>query len=364
MRPAGRSVSFLGEIRVKASIAKLCRPLSVLGLSAALSSAPLLAAEVQEAPGPEARPAAVAAPHGGAIFAVINGREVTSQEYEEAFVSLVRQRFYHGQVPEDELLKARDEVKERLVQRVVLLEEAKRRGIEPDQAWVEQSVADYERRYVTDPRWLESRDKVLPGVRAQLSEKNVVAQLENQVRNLPEPSEADVLAFYTAKPELFTEPEKLRLSAIMLRVDPSSPATTWDATREEANAILARLEAGGDFNEAARLHSSDFAGTSGDMGYLHRGMLPDTIQAKVDDFVVGKINPPIDVLEGVVILRLEERVAPKKREFAEVATRARELLVRESQEEAWRSLTSRLVGQASVKFMQAPTTDLGKRTDN
>ncbi|MBL8450228.1 MAG: peptidylprolyl isomerase [Dechloromonas sp.] len=294
------------------------------------------------------------------IFAVVNGREVPSQEYENAFASLVRQKFYHGQVPEKEIAAAREEVRTRLVQRIVLLEEAARRGIVPDQRQVGETLAAYDTRYATSAAWRESREKLLPGLKQQLEEQSLVTQLESLVKKVDEPGDADVKAFFEARPELFTEPEKVRLSIIMLMVDPSSPATAWDATREEAKAIHKRLLGGADFSETARMHSGAYAESGGDMGYLHRGMLPEALQDRVDKYVLGQINEPVDTLEGVAILRVDDRIAPQKREFADVAQRARELLLRDRQDQAWKALVQGLVAAADVKFFQGPAIDQNK----
>ncbi len=291
------------------------------------------------------------------VFAVINGRSIPTSEYEMAFTTLVRQRFYHGQIPEGELAAVREEIKNKLVQRVVLLEEAERRQIKPDEAQIEEVIAGYEKRYTNSPQWQQNREMLLPELRRQFAEQSLIAQLDQQVRNLPAPTDEEVRAHYDKHPELFTEPEKLRLAVILLAVDPSSPATAWQATREEAKAIYSRLQNGADFDEAARLHSSVYADKSGDMGYLHRGMLPELIQKKVDDFEVGKINEPLDTLEGVAIFRLTDRKPAQKRDFADVATRARELLVRDRQDAAWKKLIDALVAKADVKFMHAASSE-------
>ena len=285
------------------------------------------------------------------IFAVINGRSIPTSEYEAAFTTLVRQRFYHGQIPEADLVAVREEIKSKLVQRVVLLEEAARRKIVPDDKNIDETLAGYEKRYTNSPQWQQNRELVLPELRKQLAEQSLIAQLDQQVRDLPKPSDADVRAYYDKSPELFTEPEKLHLSVILLAVDPSAPATAWQATREEARAIYGRLQNGANFEEAARLHSSAYAEKSGDLGYLHRGMLPESIQQKIDSFEIGKINEPMDTLEGVAIFRLVDRRPANKRDFSDVAQRARELLVRERQDAAWKALIDRLVAKADVKFM-------------
>jgi hypothetical protein len=326
-----------------------------------VASLPLLAsAEGNESPGPatSSQGKVLSAPHDShaAVFAIINGREVPTEEYEAAFTTLVRQRFYHGQIPDNELTGVREEIKSKLVQRIVLLEESDRRKIVADSEMIEQTINGYDKRYATSPQWVENRERLLPDIRKQLAEQSQVALLEKQVRDLPEPTEQEVRTFYDANPGLFTEPEKLRMAVILLAVDPSSPATAWEATREEGKAIYRRLMGGADFDEAARLHSSVYAANNGDMGYLHRGMLPETIQDRIDKFEVGKINEPMDTLEGVAIFKLLDRLSAKKRDFADVATRARELLLRERQDRAWKDLVDRLVAKADVKFMFFSTT--------
>lgn len=289
------------------------------------------------------------------IFAIINGRAIPTEEYEAAFAGMIRQRFYHGQVPEGELAAAREEVKGKLVQRIALLGEAKRRGLLPDEKVIQVELDTYEKRYANRPEWQANRERLISDLRLQLEEQNLVYQLDQQVRNLPEPTEDEVRAFYIEKPELFTEPEKLRLSVILLKVDPSSPATAWEGTRQEAAAIHQRLLGGADFSEAARLHSAAYADAGGDMGYLHQGMLPEPIQNKIDGFKIGAVNEPVEMLEGMALFRLDERVPAKKREFADVAARAKELLVRERQDNAWKALVAQLVAKADVKYLHGPS---------
>lgn len=330
-----------------------------VALTVGLAGLPAAWAQAATAPAAESEQSAAVARKEmhDRVFAVINGRAIPTSDYEAAFTTLIRQRFYHGQIPENELAGVREEIKSKLVQRVVLLEEAERRNIAPDMAQIDETLAGYEKRYTNSPQWQQNREMVLPELRKQLAEQSRIALLDKQVRDLPEPTEAEVRAYYDKNPGLFTEPEKLRLAVILLAVDPSSPATAWQGSRDEARAIYGRLENGADFEEAARLHSSVYAEKSGDMGYLHRGMLPENIQQKIDKFEIGKLNEPIDTLEGVAIFRLLDRLPAKQRDFADVSARARDLLARERQDAAWKSLIDRLVAKADVKFMHAVSTE-------
>lgn len=319
---------------------------SLLGLAGVAGAAPASAqaqAETQAAAQADAD-----------VFARVNGKPISKREFHSAYSNHLRQQFYHKEVAEERLLAARQEVADRLIERILLVEEAERRGLAADQAKLDEIVAGYERRYAGSPMWQQNRETMLPGLRSHLAEQNRLEQLERSVRNVAEPTDQEAMAFYAGKPDLFTEPAKLRLHTILLKVDPSSPKAVWDAAREEAARIVARLQGGADFGETARMHSNDrSAGDGGDMGYLHLGMLPEPLQARIDQLQPGVVGDPIDVLEGVGIFRLDERVPARKREFADVAGRARELLKREKAEQAWKDFLAGLRQTASIVVFEA-----------
>jgi parvulin-like peptidyl-prolyl isomerase len=301
-------------------------------------------------------------PAGTPLFATVNGKPVTLQEYEAAFTATMREKFYHGKVPDGEMAAVREQVKDKLVQRVLILEEADRRGVMPDGKVVADEVATYEARYAASPMWQQNRERLLPGLTKQLEERSRLEVLEKEVRGTPALSEADILAYYNRHPEQFTEPEKVRLSVILLGVDPSAGGAAWQQAREEAKTLHNQLAAGADFAEAARLRSSGrFAEEGGNAGYLHRGMLPEALQQKIDAFKIGAVAEPIDVLEGVAIFRLDERVAARKRDFADVAPRARELALREYQDKAWSDFVKSLSAKADIKLVFNHTGSESKR---
>ena len=318
----------------------------------------------QGAKSPDAVPAASSAPQTPQTasipvapapqFASVNGKPVTQAEFDAAFSAFLRQKFYHGQVPQDQLLSARQEVEDQVISRVLLLDEIDKRGIKPDTEDVEKQIASYDKRYAPNPNWQKSRETMLPGLRSQLERQSRLARLEQAVRDVPVPSPDQVQAFYKAKPELFTEPEKLRLRTILLAVAPSSAQQVWDAAISEAEAIVKRLRSGTDFAEQARLSSNDSsAEQGGDMGYVHVGMLPEALQAKIDQFKLGEVGEPVQTLQGIGIFRVEDRIAPVLQPFERVAERARDLLHREQKEQAWKDFLVKLRSEAKI-VIQAP----------
>ncbi len=288
------------------------------------------------------------------LFAVVNGKPITLDEFHSAYAGFLRQKFYHGEVPKDQLLQARKDVTDQLINRILFVAEIEKRGILPDSEDVERRLQVYEQRYANSPAWQKNRETMLPGLRQQLNTQSQLNRLEQAAKNIPAPSAEEVKAYYSSKPELFTEPEKLRLHSILLAVDPSSSRAVWDAALREAEGIVRRIRAGADFGEQARMFSKDgSAERGGDMGYLHLGMLPDNLQAKIIEYKFGEVSEPLEMLQGVGIFRLDERVSPKLQPFENVAVRAGELLLRDRQEKAWTDLVARLRGEAKVEIFES-----------
>lgn len=312
---------------------------ALVGLAAALMFAPVTALRAQAMP-------------GGAVFAVVGEKVIAYSEYQTALASGMRQKYYHAKPPEAELAMFQREVGDRMVNQILLFDEAKRRGIEPDRVKVQETLAGYERSYKDSEQWRANRARLLPELVDKLEHQSVLERFEQTVRAVTAPSDQAVRAYYAAHPDLFTEPEQVRLSLILLKVDPSSPRVVWEKAGEEADRLTERLAKGADFAELARLHSSDpSAVRGGDLGYVHRGVLPDPVQKQViDTLKPGAVTPPVVLLEGVAIVRLEDRRAAKLRSFAEAAKRAAELLAREQSESAWQRLITELRARTRVQF--------------
>lgn len=332
--------TFLNTLRRKPLAATLLFAVATLAAAQTTSVAPVAAT---------ATPPKTA---GEALFATVNGQAITQKDFHAAFASYLRQAYYHGQVPEGKLTEAREEVTTRMVNRVLLLAEAKRRKIAVDEAKIEETIKEYETRYASSAMWQQNRTTLLPELKQQLAELQLLGEIEKIGKTIAEPTDAEVMAFYKERPQLFTEPEKLRLHTILLKVDPSANKATWDAAREEGKRIVARIQAGAAFEDMARLHSNDgSAEKGGDMGYLHLGMIPDNLQKSISDSPLGAVTQPLDVLEGVAVFRLDERKPSQLMEFKDVSARARDLLKRERVENAWNTFIADLRKSADIKLL-------------
>ena len=285
------------------------------------------------------------------LFAIVNGRPILLSDFNSAYADTVKERFYHGLIPEGQAEVVHKDVTVTLIDRELLVEEAEKRGLVPNLAKFDQVLASYDERYKDEPRWKEERERAIPAIKKIVASESLIEQLRKNITDVPKPTPVEVRAFYQQNPELFTEPENPRLSVILLKVDPSSPPDEWSKTQEKAREIYDRVKGGEDFAKEARLHSShDSAENGGDLGYLHGGMLSEGLEDKLRKLEIGEVSPPIKMLEGLAIYRLHDRIPAKLQEFSTVESRAQELLVRDRQMKAWTTTLKQLRATASIKY--------------
>ncbi len=288
---------------------------------------------------------------GEKTAAVVNGVNVAADEFDKVLAVAARQKYYHRQPPEEQLAAFSREVIDGVINRMLILADAERRGMQADTVKVDAALAAYEERYKDSAQWQRTRSEMLPALRARMEEQSRLERLEASVRDAGEPSEAELRGYYESQSALFTEPDKLRLALILLKVDPSSPAVTWATAREEAAAIRARLEKGADFASLANLHSSDpSAAKGGDMGYLHRGTIPAAVHEELDKLPVGAVSEPLTLLEGIALMKVVERAPAKLVPFESARPRAADLWRRQRSERLWGEYVARLRADATISI--------------
>lgn len=322
---------------------------TLLALALAAGTLTGIAAEPPATTKPS-EPTAVSQP----LFATVGSTAIGVAEYDAAYAQMQRQRFYHRKAPDHEVRALKREVGDTLINRVLLLEEAGRRGIGPDRGKIDAALAGYEKQYGGSPQWPRMKAEALPALVAELERQSRVEQLERVVREVGTPGDAQLQAFYDKNNALFTEPAKQRVSLILLKVDPSSTQAVWDQAMEEGKAIAGRLAKGADFAEAARLHSGDqSAASGGDMGFMHRGAIAEHVAQRLDKLALNEVSEPLQILEGIGIFKVTERVDPQLHALPKVRDRAIQLWKREQSELAWKGLIEKLRAGASINVLDS-----------
>ncbi len=266
----------------------------------------------------------------GDVFATVNGEVISTAEFHAYLAAGVRQRFYHGKSTEKEQAAFRSEMTQNIVDRVLLLQEARRRGIVVKAINLEN----------------EGQQPV-----AQLREDAVIDRFKAMESEAIDVTKQEVEAYYASHPEKFTRPEQVRVSLILLAVPPYGTSEAWQNRLTEAEAIAKQLKQGDSFASLAMQHSDhESSKKGGDLGFVHAGMLAPDVEQLIKSLSPGENAAPIYLLQGIAVFRLEERTEKKLNSYDAVASRARDLLLRERREKVWDGLQMELRAAANIRI--------------
>lgn len=247
-------------------------------------------------------------------LAIINGKEITASEFDLRWsqVPEFARKTYAG--PD-----GRKKFLEELITRELLLQEARKRGLDRDRALVER-VERFKERSVLDNLMREEVDS------------RITVTLE------------EMKAYYAANPESFTSHDDLRASHILVK------------TEEDALDARKRLDQGEDFAALARKVSLDLATRfkGGDLGPIKKGQTIPQFEKTLLALKVGEISHPVATQFGYHIIKLNARASGAPLSFEDAKDLVKEQIQVEKKRKRFDELVASLRAKAKLRVADVP----------
>jgi peptidyl-prolyl cis-trans isomerase SurA len=263
------------------------------------------------------------------IVAVVNSEVITLSELEEEVgeVKLQAEKRFRGAELDQRLRQIDFMGLNRMIERKLQLQIAKRRGIKVGDDEVKDAVARLQRVGETIN---ENDPKEMAVIRDQLTTMRLVNQ---QVRAGLTASDEDVLRFYQQHKDRFMLPPEVRISQILVALSAGSEMLI---VREKAQQIYALLKKGERFEELAAKYSDGPEGRrGGSLGYIKPGDMLPQIQKAIERLDNGTVAEPVASPIGMHILRVDDRKPPQFRPYEEVKEDIRNVVLQLKSEEAY-----------------------------
>jgi len=249
----------------------------------------------------------------------------------------------------------RDEALQVLIENELLFQEAQRRGFAAAQETVDQEMeaiagqfpgpATFEKALAQMKVTREDLRRDL--TRAQTVERMVESTIEPGVGVSPE----EVRAYYDANPQLFTDPERIHIRHILLRVDTSTSEEQKAEMRRTLEDLRKRALQGESFEALADKYSQDMrAGKGGDLGYLARGQLAKDFEQAVFALKAGQISGVVSSPYGYHLIQAVDHQPPALVGFEKVKVSLAGFLHRSKVEEAVTALVKELREKAKISI--------------
>ena len=269
------------------------------------------------------------------VWAVVDGKDITRTEVD---------KFYRTQLnpdaPEpsqDEALSLKLNILDELVNNQILLEKAKKLGLEAADGEVEDKFTEFKVLYTEDEfqRQLKSRGYTVDDLRSDIRQQISIQKVINRevVAKITVTGDQDVQDFYNQNRAQFNVAEpQYRLAQIVitphkdpqLRNRKNDDATTDAEARRKAAALEQQLSTGADFSQVAMDYSEDPAssGSGGDLGYVPESSLSQSdpaLKKAVLSLKPGQTSGVIALRDSYRILKLVAKEAPGQRELSDPA---------------------------------------------
>jgi len=299
---------------------------------------------------PAWRAGAAGDPPAGRRAALVNGALITADAFEHE-VQRVERLNLRGKRP---AAANKKQVLENLILRELLYQEARRAGTRVPQGEVAAKLAELTGKLHGQEALESTLDRLglsAPDLERQLAQGMVIDQFLAG-RFSQAPSDDEVSSYYQEHQDEFREALRLRLSHILVKIDPAGDPARKEQGRARLLALARRVSAGEDFAALAREASEcSSAQSGGDLGYFLPGQLAREMEDEARFLKPGEVSGVVEDRFGLHLLQLTElrpaALLPLDQVKGKITARLRE----QKQMKALAPLLKRLRAAAKVEIL-------------
>lgn len=242
------------------------------------------------------------------VLAVVNGKNITESDYRNTLMRFPaeRQGYFNSESGKKELL-------EQMVAFELIHEYAVSEKMNDDELYATQ---------------------------VELAKKELLTQYAiNKVLSNVKIEEDEIKSFYESNSQMFMEDESVSAKHILVE------------TEEKANEILAEINGGKLFEDAAVQYSSCPSKTSGgDLGYFTRGRMVPEFETAAFELEVGEVSQPVQTQFGYHLIKVEDKKAAEAKAYDDVKNSIYNDMMNQKQSIAYSNLVQDLTGKYSIEY--------------
>lgn len=257
-------------------------------------------------------------------IAVVNGVVISQIQFDkELKIYLDRVSRQGQQVSDDRLAALKKDVLDGLIERELLYQKSRKVGIQITDQAVDEQLADIKKRFPGEQDYknaLSAMNLTEDEVKTQIARGLAIRELINQeIMSKITVSDEESKAYYDANPQFFKEPEQVKASHILIKVE----ADATDAQKAEAhkkiNDIQQKLKAGGDFADLAKEFSEGPSNVrGGDLGYFRRGQMVKPFEDAAFAMQINEVSDVVETRFGYHLIKVYDKKPEQIVAYADV----------------------------------------------
>ena len=270
------------------------------------------------------------APAGDA--ALVNGVAISKDDFDRELDFFIKRANMRGQqVPEAQMGMMKNQVLDSLIDRELLYQESKKKGIKVDPKEVSDQFQQIKQRYPSEDEFkklLGEMDLTVSDVKDQIERGMAIQQLlDKEVTAKINIGDEELKSYYDANPHLFQQPEQVKASHILIKVDSNAPQAQKDEARKKIESVQKKANEGEDFATLAKTYSEGPSGPQGgDLGYFRRGQMVKPFEEAAFNLKPNETSDIVETRFGYHLIKVVDKKPAQKLAYADVKERLSEHL--------------------------------------
>jgi peptidyl-prolyl cis-trans isomerase C len=225
----------------------------------------------------------------------------------------------------------KNQVLDSLIDRELLFQETKKKGITIDPKDVADEIQKIKQRYTKAGEFeelLSSMGLTESEVKDQIERGLAIQQLiDKEVRAKVTIGDEEVKSYYDANPQLFQQPEQVKASHILIKVEADASQEEKNKARQKIESVQEKAKKGEDFATLAKSYSEGPSGPSGgDLGYFRRGQMVKPFEDAAFDLNPNETSNIVETQFGYHLIKVVDKKPAQKAAYADVKERLSEHL--------------------------------------
>jgi peptidyl-prolyl cis-trans isomerase C len=291
--------------------------------------------------------------------AVVNGTVITQDELDSQMNMVVDRLQASGRFPDvSQLEEIRGQVLENLIARELLYQESQKKGIKISEEEVNEQLVSLKGQFPNEEEFNKAL-KRMNLTEASIKEKlardlSLKKLIDHEVAPKVKLSDMDIRAFYENNPETFKQPERVKASHILVKVDPKADASQKAEAQKKIDLVQAKLQKGEDFGALAKEYSEGPSGPKGgELGYFTRGQMVKPFEDAAFAMKPGEVSGKVETRFGYHLIKVTDKTPETTMSYDDVKDRLGEFLKQKKMQEEINVYVKRLEEQAKIeRFVQ------------
>ncbi|MEE2645124.1 MAG: peptidylprolyl isomerase [Myxococcota bacterium] len=287
------------------------------------------------------------------LIAKVNGTPVSLSDFQSKYDRLAQTfKRRNRPIPNRLAKRYRESILKRLVDSVLIDQEAKRRQVKVSNEDLEAEFTRYKEMFRTEERftrYLESASLNAEQIRKNL-QGNLILKALLAVDSSAAVTDEELQRYYDQNQNRYQSKEQVHARHILIKVAQDADEAAVEAAKQRALAALKRAREGEDFAAlAGELSEGPTKSRGGDLGFFGRGQMVPPFEKAAFALEANKISEPVRTRFGWHIIKHLARKAGSTKSFDEVKESIRKLLTSRASRKARSTLLQRLRSEATIE---------------